>query len=74
MSNQTRDGGSTGMVRAQDLLQKHPQRDQGRVDAILSRSLNCIQCWRDGFLRKDVRKPQLAFLQKLTSEKSELLP
>ena len=67
MGNQSRDGRTAGMVRAQDLSQEDPKRDQGRVDPIHPERLDCRQRLGDDLLRKDIRERQVSVLKKLPS-------
>ena len=72
MRNQTRDGRTTGMVRAQDLAQEDPQRDERRIDAVHPIDIHCCQCLRDDRLREHIRERQVRVLEKLSSQKSDL--
>ncbi len=72
MSNQTSDRRPTRMVRAQDLAQEDPQRDQRRIDAVDPIGIDCCQCLRHDLLREHVRERQIRVLEKLASQKSDL--
>jgi hypothetical protein len=72
MSNQARDGRTTGMVLAQHLAQEDPQRNQRRIDPVEPDNIQCFQCLRYSILRQYIGEWQVAILQKLASQKTHL--
>lgn len=74
MGDESGHGRSTGMVRTEHLPQEHPERDQGRVEAVLPRNINFLKRWRDRFFGEHICKWEVALLKKLTAQKSELFP
>jgi hypothetical protein len=54
MSDQASNGGATGMILAQHLTEKDPQRDERRIDPVEPTRLDCLHCLRDHLVRKDI--------------------
>src|SRR5215472_10228355 len=61
------------MVRAEDLAQENPERDQRGEDPVQPAG-DGGQCLGDGLLGEDLGKRQVAGLKKLAPEKLDLLP
>ena len=72
MSDQARDGRTTGMILAQHLAKKDPQRDQRRIDPVEPDNIQCFQCLRYNAFRKYIRERQLVVLEELPSQKTHL--
>jgi hypothetical protein len=62
MSNQARDGRTTGMILAQHLAEKDPQRYQRRIDPVEPDNIQCFQRLRYSALRKYIRERQFVVL------------
>ena len=72
MSDQARDGRTTGMILAQHLAQEDPQRNQRRIDPVEPDNIQCFQCLHYRILRQYIGEWQVAILQKLPSQKTHL--
>jgi hypothetical protein len=74
MGDQACDRRSTARVRAKDLPQEDPQRDQRRIDSVHPERIDRCQRLLDDLLRKDVAERQISVLKKLTLQKLHLMP
>ena len=72
MSNQASNGRTTGMVLAQHLAKKDPQRNQRRIDPVEPDNIQCFQCLRNSTFRKYISERQFAVLEELPSQKTHL--
>ncbi len=73
MNDQARDGRTTGMILAQYLAEKHPQRNQRRIDPVEPDDIRCFQCLRYSTFRQYIGERHLAVLEELPSQKTHLL-
>src|SRR5207344_777865 len=73
MSDEPSHCGATRRVRVQHLAQKHPQRDQRRIDSVKPDDVDRCHCLRDDAFRQHVGEWKSAVLQKLTPQKTRLL-
>src|SRR6516164_8414243 len=72
MSDQARDGRTTGMILTQHLAKKDPQGDQRRKDAVEPDNIQCFQCLRYSTFGKYIIERQFAVLEELPSQKTHL--
>src|SRR4051794_8206459 len=73
MRDEARYRATTRMVCAQDLSEKHPERDQWGVNAVLPYSIYRIHCLPNEVIGQYIAEWQRAILQVLPPEKSGLL-
>jgi hypothetical protein len=74
MGNQPGHGSATGMICAEHLAQKDPERHQRRKQALLPVGSHRLQSRGNRFRRQDIRQRQITFLKKLLPQKTDLLP
>jgi hypothetical protein len=72
MRDQPSHGGTAGVVGAENLPQKHPERYERREDSVVPACANCRKCLRDDFRREHVCERQVSVLKKLAAQKSHL--
>src|SRR5262249_8901187 len=73
MGDQAGDGGAARVVRAKDLTQENPKRDQGGEEPVQPAG-DGGQCLGDGLLGEGVSKRQVTVLKELASQNLHLLP
>src|SRR5205807_284380 len=73
VGDQAGDGGTAGVVGAEDLPQENPERDQGGEDPVQPAG-HGGQCLGNGLLGEDVGERQVTVLKELAPQKLHLLP
>jgi hypothetical protein len=67
VGNETGNGCATGLVRAQHLAQKNPERDERRIDAVIPENVEPRERLCDEVRRENIPERQISVLQELTS-------
>jgi hypothetical protein len=74
MGNEAGDGRAAGVVRAQDLAQKDPERDERRIDSVFPNYADRRESLCNEVFGENIGERQISVLQKLASQKLHLVP